>query len=105
IGVGRSRRGAFELPVFLRQLMRGGDEKLRMPLLDQPLGTQFVLRMAVGMQKQDRNRLRTVAHGLVRRCQNLRIIEGQQYATLPVHPLSDLKPQRSVDQWFVLAKE
>src|ERR1700756_1790958 len=34
IGIRRRRRGAFELAIFLRELVRGGDEEMRMTLLD-----------------------------------------------------------------------
>src|SRR6516165_9598779 len=35
IGIRRRRRGAFELAIFLRELVRGGDEKMRMAFLDE----------------------------------------------------------------------
>ncbi len=57
IGVGDHRRAALEFPVFLRQLVRGGDEHVRVVRLDQRLGARLVVGIAIAVEEQDRDGL------------------------------------------------
>src|SRR5262249_13911357 len=57
IGIRRRRRGALELAIFLRELVRGGDEKMRMAFLDDLFHALLVRGIAVGVQEQDGDRL------------------------------------------------
>src|SRR5437660_4459131 len=61
IGIRRRRRGAFELAIFLRELVRGGDEEMRMARLDNRFHALLVRGIAVGVQEQDRDRLHALA--------------------------------------------
>jgi hypothetical protein len=51
IGVGGRRRGALELAIFLRKLVRGSDEEMRMSFLDDFLHPLLVRGVAVGVQE------------------------------------------------------
>src|SRR5499427_8186483 len=62
IGIRRRRRGALELAIFLRELVRGGDEKMRMAFLDDLFHALLVRGIAVGVQEQDGDRLYALPH-------------------------------------------
>ena len=54
--IGHDGRAALEFAIFLRQFMRRRNEDARQTSLQDLLGAQFVIRIAVAMQKQDRDR-------------------------------------------------
>jgi hypothetical protein len=58
IGVGRNGRSALELPVFLRQFVRGGDKKLRVFGLAMIC---FTRRSWAGLRYECRNRIATAS--------------------------------------------
>ena len=105
IGVGRRRRGALELAIFLRQLVRRGDEELRMALLDDRLHPLLVRGVAVGVQEQDRDRLRALRDRVGDRRAHLLLVELDQHLALRVHALADLVAQVALDQRLVAAEE
>ena len=58
IGVGDHRRAALELAILLRQLVRGGDEQVRDNCAPRSaLRPRLMVRVAIAMQEQDRDRL------------------------------------------------
>ena len=105
IGIGRDRRGALELAVFLRQLVRGGDEDLRQAAHEEIARTDLVVRIAVGMQEQDRDRLDAFALQPLRDHLKLVVFQRAQHIARGVHALVDLDAQRALDQRPVLAEE
>jgi hypothetical protein len=105
IGVGGRRRGALELAVFLRQLVRGGDEQLRMALLDDRLHPLLVRRIAVGVQEQDGDRLHALGDRVGDGGAHLVFIELDQHLALGIDALADLVAQIAVDQRLVAAEE
>jgi hypothetical protein len=76
-----------------------------MRLLDQPLGAPLVLRIAIGVEEQEGERLGAVAHRLRRRGQKLCLVERDQHPAAPSHALIDLEPHRPANQRLVLAEE
>ncbi len=105
IGVGRGCRGALELAVFLRQLMAGGDEKLRVGSRDQRLCPPLMLGRAVGMQEQDRDRLDPLCDEGGCRLADLVVVERQQDTPARIDPLANLATQRTGDQGHMLLEE
>ena len=105
IGVGGRRRGALELAVFLRQLVRRGDEQLRMALRDDRLHALLVRGIAVGVQKQDRDRLHALRHRVGDGRAHLLLVELDQHLALGVDALADLVAQVALDQRLVPAEE
>ena len=55
IGIRCDRRGALELAIFLRQLVRGRDEDAGNLFADQGLDALLMRRVAIGMEQQDRD--------------------------------------------------
>ena len=53
IGIGSNRRDAFELAIFLREFVGGGDEGARQFLKHDLLDAHFVRGIAIGVQQQD----------------------------------------------------
>src|SRR5215467_13710147 len=84
IGIRRRRRGALELAIFLRELVRG---------------------VAVGMQEQDGDRLYALPHRVGHGGAHLILVELDQHLAVRVHALADLVAQVALDQWLVAAKE
>ena len=105
IGVRRRRRGALELAIFLRELVRGGDEKMRMAFLDDLFHALLVRVVAVGMQEQDGDRLYALPHRVGHGGAHLIFIELDQHLAMRIHALADLVAQVALDQWLVAAKE
>src|SRR5262245_65022883 len=62
IGIRRRGRGALELAIFLRELVRGGDEEMRMAVLDDRFHALLVRGVAVGVKEQNGDRLHALPH-------------------------------------------
>ena len=105
IGIRRRRRGALELTILLRQLVRGRDEEIGMALGDDRLCPLLVRGIAVGMQEQDGDRLYAATDRVGRRRPHRILIERDQHFPLRVHALADLVTQITLDQRLVAAKE
>src|SRR5262249_42301029 len=101
----RRRRGALELAIFLRELVRGGDEKMRMAFLDDLFHALLVRGVAVGMQEQDGDRLYALPDRVGHGGAHLILVELDQHLAVRVHALADLVAQVALDQWLVAAKE
>ena len=76
--------------------MHLGDDRLH-PLL--------VRRVAVGVQEQDGDRLRTLRHRLRDHRAHLRLVERDEHLALRVHALADFETQVAVDQRLVPLEE
>ena len=105
IGIRRRRRGALELAILLRQLVRGRDEEIGMALGDDRLCALLVRGIAVGMQEQDGHRLYAATDRVGRRRPHRILIELDQHLPLRVHALAELVTQITLDQGLVAAKE
>src|SRR5215468_7936027 len=90
IGVRRRRRGALELAVLLRELVRGGDEDMRVALFDDRFHALLVRGIAVGVQEQDRDRLCALADRVGHGGAHLILVELDQHLAVRVHALADL---------------
>jgi hypothetical protein len=105
IGIRRRRRGAFELAIFLRELVRGGDEEMRVARLDDRFHALLVRGIAVGVQEQDRDRLYALADRVGHGGAHLILVELDQHLAVRVHALADLIAQVALDQRLVAAEE
>src|SRR5439155_15509609 len=105
IGIRCRRRGALELAVFLRKLVRRGDEEMRVGLLDDLFRALLVRGIAVGVQKQDGERLYPLPHRIGHGCAYLLLVERDEHLALCIHALADLVAQVALDQRLVAAEE
>src|ERR1700716_2325738 len=92
IGVGRHRRTALELAVFLRKLVRGRDEHAGMAGLEQLLGALLMGRIDVAIEKQDRDRFDPELRQLAAERHDLAVLEQRQHLAVRQHALPDLIP-------------
>ena len=105
IGIRCCRRGALELTILLRQLVRGRDEEIGMALGDDRLCSPLVRGIAVGMQEQDGHRLYAATDRVSHRRPHRILVELDQHFPLRVHALAELVAQITLDQGLVAAKE
>ena len=104
IGVGHHRGATLELAIFLGQFVRGGDEHVRMVLLQDRLRACFVVVPGIAVEKQDRSRLHAKPIQHAAEARDLRVVERCLDFAVGQHPLLDLEPQRPLDQRLVLAE-
>ena len=105
IGIGRGGGGALELAIFLRELVRGGDEEVRMALLDDLFHPLLMRGVAVGVQEQDGDRLHPLLDSIGDGGAHLLLVERDQHLALRVDTLADLVAQVALDQRLMPAEE
>ena len=105
IGVRGRRRAALELAVFLRQLVGRSDENAGQTGFEDRLGAFLMVRVAVAVQQQDRDRLDVEPGELRPQRAHLVLVERGQRLALGQHPLVELEAHRALDQRTVLLEE
>src|SRR5262245_56200147 len=105
VGVGRHRGGALELPVLLRELVRGRDVGVREAALEEPLRCELVRGIAVAVKEEDRDRVDALRGDDLARALELGLGERPQHLARARHPLVDLEAERALDERHVLAEE
>src|SRR5262249_36636300 len=79
--------------------------KMRMAFLDDLFHALLVRGIAVGVQKQDRDRRYALPDRIGHGGAHLILVELDQHLAVRVHALADLVAQVALDQWLVAAKE
>ncbi len=102
IGIRRHGRGSFELAIFLRQLMRYGDEGARQQLLQNALGAQLMGGIAVTVQKQHGDRFDLFLPQLFGDAGDFCFVQRRQHFTIRQNALIHLEPVDARNQRLVL---
>ena len=102
IGVGRHRRAALELAVFLRQLVRRRDEHARQALAEDFLGARLVRAVGVAVDEHDGDGFDAELLELVAERREACLVERHHHLAVGAHALLHLEAQRPLDQRHVL---
>ncbi len=105
IGIGRDRRGTFELTIFLRQLVGCGDENARQKPLKDRLGAPFMRWVAVTMKEQNRHRFDRLTFQHSGKLGDLLVPQRLQDFASGQHPLVHFVAVLARHQRPVLGKE
>ena len=105
IGVGRHRRAALKLAIFLRQFVRSGDEKRRMVLFQNRFRPPLVIGIGVAIEEQDGGGFDTEPFELLAQCRDLAVVERPVDLAVGQHALVHFEAQRPLDQRHVFLEE
>ncbi len=105
IGVGRHRRAALELAIFLRQFVRSRDEQRRVIFFQDRLGPPLVIGIGVAIEKQDRGGFDAELFELPAERRDLVVVERLVDLAVGQHALVHFEAQRPLDQRHVLLEE
>ncbi len=103
--VGHHGRAALELAVFLREFVRGGDERVRQTRPHDRLHALLVRRIHIAVQQQDSHGLDAFGDQPIARCVHAGFIERNVHVALGGEPFAHFEPQRTLDQRHVLSEK
>ena len=98
IGIGRRRRGPLIFADLRTDFMRDADRHPRTSRLDDRAGANFMIGIAVGVQKDDRHRCHVFVTQLSGEIMDGGFIERQQHVAVGVDPFRHFKAERTRHQ-------
>jgi hypothetical protein len=101
-GVGRDRRGALELAILLRQLVRRRDEHARQAFAEDFLRPRLMRAVGVAVDEHDGDGFDAERLEPVAQRREARLVERDHHLAVGAHALLHLEAQRPLDQRLVL---